>query len=236
MRVLAGTSGFAFKEWKGPFYPEKLKDAEMLGFYSGQFPVVEINNTFYQLPKEKTLLDWAAKVPESFQFAIKASQRITHFTRLKPESAEVVEYLLKTVAVLGERLGPILFQLPPNMKRDDERLSSFLGRLPKGKRYAVEFRHESWFDDATFAVLRDADVAFVVSEQEEFATPVMATASWTYVRPHRLDYDAAGFGTWAGRLKELGRETNYVFFKHDHVPEGGAGPLAVKSFIAATTI
>lgn len=231
MKVLAGTSGFAFKEWKGPFYPEKMKDADMLPFYAGKFPVVEINNTFYQLPKEKTLLDWAAKVPETFQFAIKASQRITHFTRLKPESGELVEYLLKTVAVLGERLGPILFQLPPNLKREDERLTSFLGRLPKDKRYAMEFRHESWFDEATFTALRDNDVAFVVSEQEDFASPVLATASWTYMRPHRLDYDALGFATWAGRVKELARDANYVFFKHDHVPEGGAGPLAVESFV-----
>jgi uncharacterized protein YecE (DUF72 family) len=233
MKVLAGTSGFAFKEWKGPFYPEKLKDAEMLAYYAGQFPVVEINNTFYQLPKEKTLLDWAAKVPETFQFAIKASQRITHFTRLKPESAEVVEYLLRTVGVLGERLGPVLFQLPPNMKREHERLTAFLSRLPRGGRYAMEFRHESWFDEGTFQALRDHDVAFVVSEQEDFATPVLATASWTYVRPHRLDYDASGFATWAARLKALGRDVNYVFFKHDHVPEGGAGPLAVQSFVAA---
>lgn len=236
MKVLAGTSGFAFKEWKGPFYPEKLKDAEMLGFYSTKFPVVEINNTFYQLPKEKTLLDWAARVPESFQFAIKASQRITHFTRLKAESADVVAYLLKTVAVLGSRLGPILFQLPPNLKRDDERLSSFLSRLPKDKRYAMEFRHESWFDDTTFGALREHDVALVASEQEDFASPVLATASWTYVRPHRLDYDAAGFTTWAQRLKQLGCDTNYVFFKHDHVPEGGAGPLAVQSFVTACAI
>ena len=233
MRVLAGTSGFAFKEWKGPFYPEKTKDADMLSYYAGKFPVVEINNTFYQLPKEKTLLDWAAKVPATFQFAIKASQRITHFTRLKPESAEVVDYMLRTVSVLGDRLGPILFQLPPNMKRDDERLSSFLSRLPKDKRYAMEFRHESWFDETTFGALRDNDVAFVVSEQEEFASPVLATASWTYMRPHRLDYDAAGFASWATRLKELGRDTNFVFFKHDHVPEGGAGPMAVQSFVTA---
>src|SRR5688572_24042479 len=202
MRVLAGTSGFAFKEWKGPFYPEDMKDAGMLSFYAGKFPTVEINNTFYQLPKEKTLLDWASKVPEQFSFAIKASQRITHFTRLKPESAEVVDYLLKTVGVLGERLGPILFQLPPNMKRDDERLRTFLGRLPKDKRYAMEFRHVSWFDDVTFTALREHDVAFVVSEQEDFASPVLATASWTYMRPHRLDYGAEGFATWAGRLKE----------------------------------
>jgi uncharacterized protein YecE (DUF72 family) len=233
MKILAGTSGFAFKEWKGPFYPEKLKDTEMLAFYSGKFPVVEINNTFYQLPKAKTLLDWADRVPESFQFAIKASQRITHFARLKPESADVVEYLLKTVSVLGDRLGPMLFQLPPNMKRDDERLAGFLARLPRGRKYAVEFRHESWFDHPTFERLRENDVAFVVSEQEDFASPVLATASWTYVRPHRLDYGAEHFAAWAARLQSLERDTNYVFFKHDHVPEGGAGPLAVDSFLKA---
>jgi uncharacterized protein YecE (DUF72 family) len=232
MKVIAGTSGFAFKEWKGPFYPADLKDAEMLGYYSSQFPTVEINNTFYQLPKEKTLLDWASKVPESFSFAIKASQRITHFTRLKPESAEIVDYLVKAVGVLGSRLGPILFQLPPNMKRDSERLHGFLERLPAGGKYAMEFRHESWFDEVTFKDLREHDVAFVVAEQEDFASPVLATASWTYMRPHRLDYDAAGLAKWAGRVKELGRETNYVFFKHDHIPEGFSGPLMVKDFLA----
>ena len=233
MNVLAGTSGFAFKEWKGVFYPEDMKDAGMLAYYASKFPVVEINNTFYQLPKEKVLRDWAEKVPPTFSFAIKASRRITHFGRLKPESAEIVAYMLKTLEVLGPRLGPILFQLPPNMKRDDNRLYGFLDKLPKGKRYAIEFRHESWFDDAVLMALHQHDVALVMIEKEDFTAPVYATASWTYARPHRLDYTSEDFAAWAERLRYLGREDNYVFFKHDHVPEGGAGPLAVESFVRA---
>jgi uncharacterized protein YecE (DUF72 family) len=147
MKLLAGTSGFAFKEWKGPFYPADLKDDAMLGFYAGRFPSVEINNTFYRLPREHVLLDWASQVPDSFTFAIKASQRITHFARLKPDAASATEFLLKNTSALGSWLGPILFQLPPNLKVDVPRLRAFVATLPAGRRYTVEFRHESWFDD-----------------------------------------------------------------------------------------
>src|SRR5687767_14156352 len=209
MKILAGTSGYAFKEWKGPFYPEDLKDSGMLSYYASQFPTVEINNTFYQMPKEKTLLDWAAKVPEQFSFTMKASQRITHFQRLKPETAELVEYLVKTASVLGSRLGPIMFQLPPNMKRDLERLHGFLEALPKGARYAMEFRHESWFGDDLATMLREHDVAMVGIEQEDFSSPVVATASWGYLRLHRFDYDAAMLATWVQRIRESGWNEAY---------------------------
>ena len=230
-RILAGTSGYAFKEWKGPFYPEDLKDAGMLAFYASKFPTVEINNTFYQMPKEKTLLDWSAKVPEQFSFAMKASQRITHFQRLKPESVELVEYLVRTAAVLGTRLGPILFQLPPNMKKDFDKLAAFLDKLPKGPRYVIEFRHESWFGDDVFGALRDHDVAMGVIEQEDFSSPVQPTASWGYLRLHRFDYDAAMLSAWAKRIRENGWSEAYVFFKHDHIPDSaGSGPLAVQAF------
>ncbi len=203
----------------------------MLAYYASNFPTVEINNTFYQLPKEKTLLDWAAKVPEQFSFAVKASQRITHFQRLKPESAEVAQYLVKTLDVLGDRLGPILFQLPPNMKLELERLHTFLDGLPAGKRYAVEFRHESWFDENVFRALREHDVAMVGIEQEDFASPVQPTASWGYVRLHRFDYDAAMLAAWTKRIRESGWDEAYVFFKHDHIPDSeGSGPLAVQAF------
>ena len=229
--VRVGTSGFAFKEWKGPFYPEKMKDADMLGFYSTRFPTVEINNTFYQLPKEKTLLDWAAKVPETFSFTIKASQRITHFTRLKPESAEIVEYLVRTTDVLGPRRGPILFQLPPNLKLELERLKEFLGKLPAGPRYTMEFRHESWFDESVFQALRDRDVAMTAIEQEDFSSPVQPTATWGYLRLHRMDYTPEQLRSWAERMKGYGWTEAYVFFKHDHIPGSfGSGPLAVKAF------
>ena len=115
MKLLAGTSGYAFKEWKGAFYPDDLKNDAWLGYYASKFATVEINNTFYRLPKENVLREWAAQVPEHFTFAIKASQRITHFMRLKPECADTVDFLLRNTATLGSRLGPILFQLPPNM-------------------------------------------------------------------------------------------------------------------------
>ena len=231
MKLLAGTSGYAFKEWKGPFYPEDLKDDAMLGFYAGKFPTVEINNTFYRLPKESVLLDWASQVPGSFTFAIKASQKITHFARLKPESQGAVEFLLKNTKVLGERLGPILFQLPPNLKKDLPRLKAFLEFLPADRRYTIEFRNEAWFDDEVYAVLRERDIPVCVTEQPEFASPVVATASWGYARLHKLDYTAAQLGEWAKKIAALPWSDAYVYFKHD---EGeGSGPPAVSTFTAA---
>src|SRR5947208_5058461 len=158
MNLRAGTSGFAFKEWKGSFYPSDMKDDGMLGFYSSKFPTVEINNTFYRLPKEDVLQSWAAQVPEPFTFAIKASQRITHHARLKPECASAVEFLLKNTSSLAGRLGPILFQLPPNLRKDIDRLRAFLETLPADRRYTIEFRHESWFDDDVFGALRERDI------------------------------------------------------------------------------
>ena len=231
MKVRAGTSGFAFKEWKGVFYPEGTKDAAMLSYYASRFPTVEINNTFYRLPKESVLADWASQVPDGFTFTIKASQRITHFARLKPESAELVNYLVKATSVMGDRLGAILFQLPPNMKKDIDRLREFVSRLPPGRRFAIEFRHESWFEDDTLAALRDHDVAMVGIEQADFTAPVHSTASWGYLRLHRFDYSPAMLSDWTTRMRAQGWNDAYVFFKHDHVPDSeGSGPLAVEAF------
>jgi uncharacterized protein YecE (DUF72 family) len=229
VKLLAGTSGYAFKEWKGSFYPEDLKDDAWLGFYAGKFPTVEINNTFYRLPKEHVLLEWAAQVPESFTFAIKASQRITHFARLKPESASAVEFLLKNTAALGTRLGPVLFQLPPNLKKDIERLRAFLATLPPDRRFTIEFRHPSWFDDEVFGALRECDIPLCITEQPEFASPVVATASWGYARLHRFDYDEAMLTEWAKRIAAQPWSDAFVYFKHD---EGsGSGPPAVDAFV-----
>ena len=231
MKLRAGTSGYAFKEWRGSFYPPELHSEEMLAFYASSFPTVEINNTFYRLPKEHVLLEWAAQVPESFTFAIKASQRITHHARLKPDGASAVEFLLKNLLVLGPRLGPILFQLPPNLKKDLPRLQAFLDTLPPDRRYAIEFRHESWFDDDTFGALRARDVALVVIDQPEFASPVVATATWGYLRLHRFDYDAAALTEWARRIAAQSWNEAFVYFKHD---EGvGSGPPAVQAFLQA---
>ena len=231
MRLLAGTSGYAFKEWKGVFYPPELSDDGWLGYYAGKFPTVEINNTFYRLPKQDVLRDWASRVPEQFTFAIKASQRITHFARLKPECADALDFLLRNTSVLGERLGPTLFQLPPNMQKDLPRLRGFLGLLPPGRRFTIEFRHESWFDEDVLTALREHDVALCVGEQEDFACPVHATASWGYLRLHRLDYDPASLGKWAAGVGAQEWSDAYVYFKHD---EGvGSGPPAVDAFLEA---
>ena len=231
MKLLAGTSGYAFKEWKGSFYPSSCKDDAMLGLYAEQFPSVEINNTFYRLPKENVLLDWASRVPDEFTFAIKASQRITHYARLKPESASAVDFLVKNLAALGGKLGPILFQLPPNLQKDFDRLRVFLDTLPLDKRITIEFRHESWFGDDVFDVLRARDIAMCITEQPEFASPLVATASWGYTRLHRLDYDDAALAAWSKKLSAMPWNDAYVFFKHD---EGiGSGPPAVASFISS---
>jgi len=232
VKLLAGTSGYSFKEWKGKFYPPELKDDGMLGYYASKFPTVEINNTFYRLPKESVLRDWAAQVPEQFTFAVKASQRITHYARLKEESAPLVDYLLKTTSALGSRLGPILFQLPPNLKKDITRLRGFLGLLPSDRRFVFEFRHESWFDEEVFTALRDHDIAMCVAEQEDFKCPVVCTATWGYLRLHRLDYDDAALAEWARCVTEQAWTDAYVYFKHD---EGaGSGPPAVETFVKAT--
>jgi uncharacterized protein YecE (DUF72 family) len=233
VKLLAGTSGYAFKEWKGAFYPKELKDDGMLGFYASKFPAVEINNTFYRLPKQNVLEDWAAQVPETFTFALKASQRITHHARLKEEAADTVDFLLKNTAHLGARLGPILFQLPPNLKKDTNRFRGFLGLLPSHRRYVFEFRHESWFDDEIFGAMRDRDIAMCISEQDDFKCPVVCTASWGYLRLHRLNYDEAGLVEWAKCVTSQTWKEAYVFFKHDESESGGSGPPAVSTFVTA---
>jgi uncharacterized protein YecE (DUF72 family) len=233
VRLFAGTSGYAFKEWKGAFYPNELKDDGMLAFYATRFPAVEINNTFYRLPKENVLRDWAAQVPETFTFSIKASQRITHYARLKEESAPLVDYLLRNTSTLGSRLGPILFQLPPNLKKDVNRFRGFLGLLPEDRRYVFEFRHESWFDEQVFAAMRDRDIAMCISEQDDFTCPVVSTSTWGYLRLHKLDYDAAALTEWAKCVTSQSWGDAYVFFKHDESETGGSGPPAVTAFVTA---
>ncbi|HEY9384857.1 MAG TPA: DUF72 domain-containing protein, partial [Gemmatimonadales bacterium] len=229
MRILAGTSGWSFKEWKGSFYPKELPDDGMLGYYASRFPAVEINNTFYRMPKESVLIDWAAKVPAEFRFAIKASQRITHHGRLKPEEvADSVEYFTRITNELGEHRGPTLFQLPPNLKKDLPRLAEFLETLPRGWPSAFEFRHSSWFDDDVYETLRAKDAAMCIADHDDFETPAVRTASWGYARLHRLTYDDTLLAAWRARLEGRGAEELYVFFKHDET--AGSGPTAAEAF------
>jgi uncharacterized protein YecE (DUF72 family) len=218
MEVRVGTSGYAYKEWRGSFYPEKLKPAAMLGYYAERFSTVEINNTFYKLPERKTLERWAEQVPAGFVFVLKASQRITHRQRLAPESKETVDYLLDTASALGGRLGPILFQTPPFLKKDAARLRAFLQLLPEGRPFAFEFRHESWRDEEIYETLRATNAALVCADTEESGSegaPIVPTADWGYLRLRRCDYDAEMLRPWAARVRAQPWRQAFVFFKHE---------------------
>ena len=221
MRLLVGTSGYSYKEWKGSFYPEDLPAKGMLGYYSTRLPAVEINNTFYRLPKESVLEGWAEATEEGFRFAVKASRRITHFRRLRGVE-ELLEYLLDTVQVLGDKLGPLLFQLPPNFKRDDEALGGFLELLPPRCRAAFEFRHGSWFDDEVYRLLSGHGNAALVASDRAGADepPVVATAGFGYLRLRRTDYGESDLAAWAARVREQPWREAFVFFKHEETAGG----------------
>jgi uncharacterized protein YecE (DUF72 family) len=239
MEIRAGTSGYSYKEWKGGFYPEKLAAKDMLAYYAERLPCVEINNTFYRMPKKSVLEGWAEQVPEHFRFVVKASRRITHFKRLK-ETDEELGFLLGNLAVLGERLGAVLFQLPPNLKCDLERLDAFLARLPEGGRYAFEFRHASWLDEPAVAerlaarnaarVLVDgAEAPEATAEAPEATAGTLeATADWGYLRLRREDYAAADLAAWLQRMRATGWRQAFAFFKHE---DASAGPRLARQLL-----
>jgi uncharacterized protein YecE (DUF72 family) len=221
MRVLIGTSGYSYPEWKGNFYPEKIAAKDMLRYYAERFPTVEINNTFYRMPTESLLKGWAEQVPESFTFVLKASKRITHDRRLQ-DCAELLGYLFPVASTLGPRLGPLLFQLPPNFKKDVSRLKSLFAEMPEKKRVAVEFRHASWFDDEVFDMLRSQGAALCVADTgEEPVTPLVATTDWGYLRLRREEFSDAELREWARRIREQPWTEAFVFLKHE---EEGKGP------------
>ena len=215
MKVRAGTSGYAFKEWKGNFYPSDLGTDGMLGYYAGKFPTVEINNTFYRLPKTHVLEEWAAQTPPEFTFTMKASQRITHYGRLKPETADALAFLLRTTSVMGDRLGAILFQLPPFLKKDVPRLRDFLAQLPRGQRFAFDFRSDTWLDDEVFALLSEHESSLCVTDNDVGETPFVATSTRGYLRLRRTHYDVDELRAWAGRIAQRGLPHTYVYFMHE---------------------
>jgi uncharacterized protein YecE (DUF72 family) len=221
MNFLVGTSGYSYPKWKGRFYPEKMPARQMLGFYAERFRTVEINNTFYRPPAASVLEAWAGQVPAKFRFALKAPQAVTHFKRLA-DVAELVSSFLELAGTLKERLGPLLFQLPPNFKKDVPRLRDFLALLPSGCRAAMEFRHPSWFDDEVFGLLRDHRVALCVADAgDDLEVPFVATADWGWLRLRRPDYDGAALKAWAARMKAQSWRDCFVFFKHE---DEGKGP------------
>ncbi|HYQ99758.1 MAG TPA: DUF72 domain-containing protein [Casimicrobiaceae bacterium] len=215
--LLAGASGYSFKEWKGTFYPDDLRPDAMLAFYSQRLPTVEINNTFYRMPKASVLESWAATAPDGFRFAIKASRRITHIARMKTEAAaEPLGFLYRNLTALGAKRGPVLFQLPPNLKKDLPRLAAFVALLPSGHHAAFEFRNETWFDDEVYAMLRGAGAALVLSEREDNAPPpLVETAPWGYVRLRLEQYSNDDLKEWARRLAATSWREIFVYFMHE---------------------
>jgi uncharacterized protein YecE (DUF72 family) len=226
MRLLAGTSGFAYDEWRGSFYPADLPAADRLRFYAERFDAVEINNTFYRMPAAITLQLWKTQVAASFTFVLKAPQRITHNRRLR-DAAEPLDALISTAAVLGHSLGPLFFQLPPNMKKDLPRLVDFLALLPDSVRAAFEFRHSSWFDDNVFDALRTARCALCIADTLQETSPMVATAGWGYLRLRREQYEAADLADWVARIRTQQWSDVFVFFKHE---DAGTGPQLARQF------
>jgi uncharacterized protein YecE (DUF72 family) len=228
MTLYVGTSGYSYKEWKGNFYPQKLPANQMLKFYGEQFGTVEINNTFYRMPKASVLEAWADVVPADFRFVLKAPKQITHFKVLK-DAGDSVAYFVEMAGALGQRLGPLLFQLPPTAKKDVPRLAAFLELLPSSARAAFEFRHASWFDDEVFGVLRDRRAVLCIAEADnDLEVPFVSTADWGYLRLRRPDYSQAELKAWAKRVQEQGWRDAFVFFKHE---DEGKGPQMAKEFL-----
>jgi uncharacterized protein YecE (DUF72 family) len=217
MRLIAGASGYSYKEWQGNFYPEKIKPDAMLASYAERLPTVEINNTFYQMPKPAVLETWASSTPDAFRFAIKASRRITHDARLKPEeAADSVAFLYRNLATLGAKRGPVLFQLPPFLKKDLPRLRGFLELLPEGHNAAFEFRNATWFDDDVYDALKHAGASLCLSEREDNAPPpLVETAPFGYIRLRLESYTDDELAEWAARLAATAWREIYVYFMHE---------------------
>jgi uncharacterized protein YecE (DUF72 family) len=228
MDLWVGTSGYSYKEWKGSFYPEDTPDKDMLTTYARQLPAVEINNTFYRLPTPSLLKSWAKQVPKSFRFVLKASRRITHIKRLK-ECEEETEYLFKTARTLGERLGAILFQLPPFLAKDAPRLRDFLRLIPKNAKAAFEFRHESWFERDVYDALKEKECALCFADTEDnLLKAVVSTSSWGYLRLRKPVYSERELRDWVKKVEKQKWDQAFVFFKHE---DGGEGPKLAHRFL-----
>lgn len=220
--IYAGTSGWAYASWKPTFYPAKLASAKFLSYYATRLNTVEVNYTFRARPTAKMLAGWIGSTPPHFKFAIKAHQRITHILRLHDAGAATADFLA-SLAPLSEadRLGPILFQLPPFQKCDLPRLESFIGVLPRRVRAAMEFRHESWFTEPVYERLRQANVALCQAQSERLETPDVATADYSYFRLRQEDYSPRELATIRGKVQQSARRGDvFVYFKHEDTPEG----------------
>jgi uncharacterized protein YecE (DUF72 family) len=229
MESWIGTSGFQYAEWKGNFYPEDLPAAKMLPFYAERLNTTEINYTFHRIPSAKTIDNWNKLTPATFRFALKAPQKITHWSKLR-DCADTMRYFCDVVSGLGEKFGPVLFQLPPTFKKDTFVLADFVNCFPTGMRAAFEFRHESWFGDDVWEIFKSRNVALCIAETEDFATPNVVTADYGYLRLRRADYTKIDIERWTEFVSEQKKRWSdaFVYFKHE---EAGAGPKFAKQMM-----
>lgn len=230
MRVRCGTSGFGYLSWRGSFYPAEARSGDLLRLYGERFSAVEINNTFYRMPAAAMLAGWRGQVPASFTFVLKGPQVITHRKRLK-EAAQETAHFLEVARALGPQLGPVLWQLPPNLKKDLPRLQAFLALLPAGGRPAFEFRHPSWQDDEVYAALREKGAALVVAHDGEAERPLVPTAGFGYLRLRAPGYGPEALRSWAERILAQPWEEAFAFFKHEEEGTGPALALAMREVL-----
>jgi uncharacterized protein YecE (DUF72 family) len=226
-RVFVGTSGYNYPEWRGSFYPEKFSTTKMLGYYAERFSTVEINYTFYRMPTEPLLAGWAAGTPDGFTFTLKAPRRITHDSKLQ-RCEDLTQTFVRTAKTLESKLAVLLFQLPPNFKKDIDVLRAFLELLPEGTRAAFEFRHASWHDADVFDALRARGIALCIADSEKMSTPVEVTAPYAYLRLRDEGYQQPDIERWASAIRGLGAADTFVYFKHE---EQGLGPEFARRLI-----
>ena len=226
-KIFAGTSGYSYPQWKGSFFPAKAKTDDLLRFYAEKLNTVEINNTFYRFPSEKVVTQWKTQTPEDFQFSLKVHRRVTHQMRLNSATKIRIQEFVDRCSVLQSRLGCILFQLPPDFERDDERLDKLLDAIPAGPRYSIEFRHPSWFDDAVFSKLESKDVACVSGDSEDQPPGQFLTASFVYVRLRKTAYSADELDEWNQWFSDqrAAKRDVLVYLKHD---ETGSAPIEIE--------
>jgi uncharacterized protein YecE (DUF72 family) len=236
--ILVGTSGYNYPEWKGSFYPADLPTTKMLPFYAGKFPTVEINYTFYRMPTPKLIAGWRAQVPPEFRFTLKAPKRITHDRRLRPgDVAESVQGFITAAAELGPQLAALLFQLPPNFKKDVPLLKEFLSLLPPKTTAAFEFRNASWLEEEVFDALRARNIALCIADSEARETPLVATADYAYLRLRDEGYGDTEIAQWtdtARKLSETARDV-FVYFKHEDEGKGAAFGQQMMSLLGQKT-
>ncbi|RPI66620.1 MAG: DUF72 domain-containing protein [Ignavibacteriales bacterium] len=229
MKLYVGTSGYSYNEWKGNFYPEDIKSKDMLKYYAKHFSTVEINNTFYRIPRKEVFENWKGQVPSKFRFILKAPQLITHIKRLKIDTKDTVEYFTKVSSELGDKRGVVLFQLPPSFKFNLERLKDFIDIVPTDLKCAFEFRHPDWFNNEAYDLLKKRNFALCLSDtDEEPVQELINTADWSYLRLRRINYTKKNLTDWHKKIADHKWKEAYIFFKHE---DEGKGPEFAKKFI-----